>query len=236
MNGKQLFCLSLILLSVAMGVHWFKNKPKAKPRPPSQTRVALNLDDLQIQDDPQNTGGEQQPAGDPDAPEDEVLSDPTETPPPDGDNPADTDPASSTESVTENTASGSTELVDADPIIAALKGISRNPFERSPYAKLVEEIRAKEGLPEDTGEKKTVTVLTADFSATIGTKKELIAVIDSRLYRKGELFQEKKIIDIKNELVSLESQNEIFLIPKVGVNITVAEDGSYSVEDNFHKN
>ncbi len=239
MNGKQLFCLSLIFLSVAMGMHWQKNRPKVKPKKPTQNRVALNIDDLQIQDD----------VKDPNA-QDPLETDGSDSANPE--NPVDpdqiasgTDIATATDdiaSITAEIASGSASApieldpLMADPIIASMRAMQRNPSERSPYAKLVEEIRAREGIKDEVVEKKNVKVLTANFSATIGTKKELVAVIDSKLYRKGELFQDKKITDIKNELVSLESGADLFLIPKFGVNIKVAEDGTYSVEDNFHKN
>ncbi|EKD83965.1 MAG: hypothetical protein ACD_39C00333G0001, partial [uncultured bacterium] len=57
--GKKLFFLSLIILSVAMGAHWQKNRPKTKAGP-AKPRVALNLQDLQIQDNEtgDTTGGE----------------------------------------------------------------------------------------------------------------------------------------------------------------------------------
>jgi hypothetical protein len=114
--------------------------------------------------------------------------------------------------------------------------MKRNPFERSPYAQLVLEIQKKEEIAAQPVEKKSVKLLNARFTATIETRKELVAVIDSRLYRKGELFQNKKISDIKAELVSLESGPDTFLIPKNGVNVSIAEDGTYTVDDSFHKN
>lgn len=233
MNGKQLFCLSLIVLSIAMGMHWFKNRPKTKPKKPSQTRVALNLDDLQLQDEiPATETNDTADDADEIDPENQQIA---------GENATDSDPdglATDTNRIKDLLASTTDSLdpVLNDPIIISLRTIQRNPFERSPYAKLVEELRAREGIKDEVVEKRSVKVLTANFSATIGTKRELVAVIDSRLYRKGELFQDKKITEIKNELVSLEKGADLFLIPKVGVKVSVAEDGTYSVEDSFRKN
>lgn len=237
MNGKQLFCLSLILLSIAMGMHWHKNRPKTRPPKPSQSRVALNIDDLQLQDEDKEPT-DQAPEGengevDPDNP-DQSAENASDTINAD----ASGELASTTEEIAAANATESRVLdpVLDDVVVAAIRNIPRNPFERSPYAKLVEEIRAREGIKDEVVEKKNVKLLTANFSATIGTKKELVAVIDSRLYRKGEVFQNKKITEIKNELISLESGSDMFLIPKVGVKVNIAEDGTYSVEDNFHKN
>lgn len=239
MNGKQLFCLSLIFLSIAMGMHWQKNRPKVKPKKPTQNRVALNIDDLQIQDDIKDPSAQEPLAPDgtdvmaPDTPLDpDLIASATNIGTTTG------DIASISGEIASGSASAPVELdpLMADPIIASMRAMARNPFERSPYAKLVEEIRAREGIKDEVVEKKNVKLLTANFSATIGTKKELVAVIDSKLYRKGELFQDKKITEIKNELVSLENGADLFLIPKFGVNVKIAEDGTYSVEDNFHKN
>lgn len=234
MNGKQLFCLSLILLSIAMGLHWNKNKPKPRPKQTGQKRVALNIDDLQLRDNPDS---ENSPSETGDEEGDDQVTDPAAEPE-DGEDTAEK-PIDSTATASAVIASA-TEQVDElgnDPIIASLRSIPRNPFETSPYSRLVEEIRALRNLPEDVEiEKKSVKLLNANFSATIATRKELVAVIDSRLYRKGELFQDKKITEIKNEIVSLEQGNDLFILPKVGVNVTVAEDGTYTVEDNFHKN
>jgi hypothetical protein len=64
MNGKQLFCLSLVILSVAMGIHWFKHKPKTQKRPTRRPKVALDIEDLQIQDENKNPEDEEPPVED----------------------------------------------------------------------------------------------------------------------------------------------------------------------------
>lgn len=244
MNSKQLFFFSLLLLSVAMGMHWFKNRPKVKPVSKNRPKVALNLSDLQLQDEgEQSTTGEGEIDGEGEVPIDivdgEIAS-------------GDTEIASGEATVAENAsgtldvassttdlASGSTDVTDpmlADPIIVAMKSMKRNPFEKSPYSQLVEQLRMASDIPEETEEKKIVSLLTANFSATIKTSTELVAIIDSHLYRKGDLFQDKKITEITGELVSLKASNAVFLIPKTGVNVNIAEDGTYTVVDKFQEN
>ena len=223
-----------------MGMNWFKNRPKAKPARANRPKVALNLSDLQLQDE----NGQEQPnegtetgegAGEPGEGEE-----PGETVEPGGE--GDPDAATGegetgeTASETVEIASGTPDILLSDPIIIALQGMKRNPFERSPYAQLVEQLKMAQEATNEPVEKKSVALLPAEFSATIQTARELVAVIDKRLFRKGEIFQDKKITDIKTEFVSLESDGGIFLIPKTGVTINIAEDGTYTVSDTFHKN
>jgi len=227
--GKKLFFLSLIVLSVAMGIKWNNIRPKTKTGPARQ-RVALNLQDLQLQDNPDAESSETDGAAadsDQKAPEDGETQQEGETPD------EQTEPSEGSE--TETAVATDTVGLD-DPILLALRNMKRNPFERSPYAQLVLEIQKKEEIAAQPTEKKSVKLLNAKFTATIETRKELVAVIDSRLYRKGEMFQNKKISEIKSEIVSLESGPDTFLIPKFGVNVSIAEDGTYTVDDSFHKN
>lgn len=246
MNGKQLFCLSLIILSVAMGMHWFKNRPKVKKKPNNRPRVALNLDDLQVQDkqpDSEEGGaedsGEVDPGGDSGGEDSGEGGEPDPTEEGSPDNPEDgQDPplASDTAVAVASGAEGLPPELN-DPVILELRAIARNPFEVSPYAKLVEELRALEDVPEEEQVKKTTQILNARFTATIKTRKELVAVIDSRLYRKGDRFQDKEITDIKPEIVSLDSPSNLFLIPKVGVEVSIdPESGTFSYIDSYKKN
>jgi len=224
-----------------MGMHWFKNRPKTKPVKTNRPRVALNLSDLQLQDGTEATdttaveGDPEQPdvqEGE-ETPEGESETNEGET----GEPPAGGDEGSETASGTTEVASAAVDLMDSDPVIIALKKMPRNPFERSPYAQLVEQLRMAMDTKDEPVEKKAVSLLAAAFSATIQTESELVAVIDRSLFRKGETFQDKKITDIKPEYVTLENDSGIFLLPKTGVNINInPEDGTYTVEDNYHKN
>ncbi len=243
MNSKQLFFFSLILLSVAMGMHWFKNRPKTRPVKSNRPRVALNLSDLQLQDGTEASGTSETGENNTEQPEEgqegeETPADGTEGEGEEtGETPADGEEGSETASDTTEIASAAIDLMDSDPIIVALKKMPRDPFERSPYAQLVEQLRMAMDVKDEPEAKKAVSLLTAAFSATIQTESELVAVIDRSLFRKGETFQDKKITDIKPEYVTMENDSGIFLLPKTGVNINInPEDGTYTVEDNYHKN
>jgi len=180
--GKKLFFLSLIILSVAMGAHWQKNRPKTKSGP-AKPRVALNLQDLQIQDNEAGdaTGGEtdqdkpvspddQGDGVDPEKTEDGEQKSPDQ---PEGSESASEEPAGDAVASAQNT-------LNEDPIIFALRNMSRNPFERSPYAQLVLELQKKEEVAALPTEKKSVKLLPANFSATIQTRKELAKASFSR--------------------------------------------------------
>ncbi|GAB1353522.1 hypothetical protein MASR1M12_22580 [Erysipelotrichia bacterium] len=244
MNSKQLFFFSLILLSVAMGMHWFKNRPKARPVKSNRPRVALNLSDLQLQDGTEASSTSETGEDTTEQPEEGQEGEETSTDGSDaaegeetGEPPAGGDEGSETASGTTEVASAAVDLMDSDPVIIALKKMPRNPFERSPYAQLVEQLRMAMDAKDEPEAKKAVSLLTAAFSATIQTESELVAVIDRSLFRKGETFQDKKITDIKPEYVTMENDSGIFLLPKTGVNINInPEDGTYTVEDNYHKN
>ncbi|MEW6713014.1 MAG: hypothetical protein AB1403_24555 [Candidatus Riflebacteria bacterium] len=246
MKGKHIFCFSLIILSVVMGLHWFKNKPKPRKKVSDRPRVALNLDDLQIQDEdpdgkePQDPKNPDEPGDDPESGSEKDPKDPDANSNEDPENPPDPPEvanASDTQSVSE-TASGTSDLPPEfnDPVIIAVKAIPRNPFEPSPYAQLVEKLRELEEKPDEEEIQKNTELISANFTATIKTRKELVAVIDSRLYRKGDLFNNRKITEIGAELVSLDTESKLFLIPKVGVKVSIASDGSYTFEDSYRKN
>ena len=189
MNGKKIFCLSLIILSVAMGLHWFKHRPKVTKKKRIRPRTAINVDDLQLIDTKAVKGAKPaQPNSDKVASGEVALNNGAagDTKNPDGQNASETATASETEDI-EN-ASDSTGL-NADPIIFAFNHMKRNPYECSPYVKLVEKIQKEEKkLAEETGKGKETKLLSAVFSATIKTDDDLVAVIDSRLYRKGDEF------------------------------------------------
>ena len=235
-----------------MGMHWFKNRPKTRPVKSNRPKVALNLSDLQLQDGTEASGsatiadGEPSDDGENSGEEGEATTETGEAGEGEGEGDgegengektADGEEGSETASDTTEIASAAVEIMDSDPVMVALKQMPRNPFERSPYAQLVEQLRMAMDTKDEPEEKKAVSLLTAAFSATIQTESELVAVIDRSLFRKGENFQDKKITDIKPEYVTMENDSGVFLLPKTGVNINInPEDGTYTVEDNYHKN
>ena len=129
------------------------------------------------------------------------------------------------------------ELGQTDPVIASFLSLKRNPFEVSPYAKLIEQLKKKAeaeavkvNQPKETTK---VTRLNSVYSASIAIGATLMAVIDSKTYKEGEIFNDMRIKEIKPEIVLLEKNNDKFLIPKRGVNLVISEDGSYSIEDTY---
>ena len=129
------------------------------------------------------------------------------------------------------------ELGQTDPVIASFLSLKRNPFEVSPYAKLIEQLKKKAeaeavkvNQPKETAK---VTRLNSVYSASIAIGTTLMAVIDSKTYKEGEIFNDMRIKEIKPEIVLLEKNNDKFLIPKRGVNLVISEDGSYSIEDTY---
>lgn len=227
MNGRKIFCLSLIVLSVTMGIHWFKHRPKVKKVKRKRPRVALNIDDLQIQDNKTSD------------------TKPQETKMPEKVDPGNTQIASETSNTTDNASSSEplfnaseTSGLNADPIIFAFNHLTRNPFERSPYVKLANAAKkdAEEKEVEDvSGKGKETKLLKAEFSATIKTNDDLVAVIDNNLYRKGEMFRNGRISSISTELVFVNTATTLFIIPKVGVNLKIASDGVYTYNDSFRE-
>jgi hypothetical protein len=147
MNSKQLFFFSLILLSVAMGMNWFKNRPKTRPVKSNRPRVALNLSDLQLQDGSEASDsaaigeGEQSGDGENSGEGGDATTETGEAGEGEGEGEGSetTGDEKKPEIATDTTeiASAAVDLMDSDPIINALKNMPLNPFERSPYAQLV---------------------------------------------------------------------------------------------------
>ena len=218
MNSKQIFFFSLIVLSVVMGVDWYKHRP-IKPKTPQAARTAINIDEIE-------------PIEDNDSPETEPNQ--TSTKPDDG---SDVEESQTQESVVLKPKSKIEELGQTDPVIASFLSLKRNPFEVSPYAKLIEQLKKKAeaeavkvNQPKETAK---VTRLNSVYSASIAIGTTLMAVIDSKTYKEGEIFNDMRIKEIKPEIVLLEKNNDKFLIPKRGVNLVISEDGSYSIEDTY---
>lgn len=244
-----------------MGMNWFKNKPKFVAKQPLKPRQAVALDDLKVQEEEEKKqkeedaknkedqegeeelaeGEEELAEGEEELAEgEEELAEGEETEEGAAENPADGN----------EIASGSADLTATDSILLdnPLKDdiimqeyfkLTRNPFETSPYAQLVEKLRLEAELaaqPEEKEEEvvKKVTKINANFSGTIETNRGLRAIIDGNLYLKGDEFQHHKITEINNETVIMDTEEETFIIPKHGVEVNVNEEtGEYSITDTF---
>jgi hypothetical protein len=227
--GKRLFFLSLIILSAAMGFQWFKNRPKSPPRPPRKVAVAVNLDDLEV--------ATPRPSPDPATEPAEVA---TSTPPPEAsDEPGDGEqPANLVASAPSEANQAAQPKEEGDPIILAFSRLTRTPFEPSPFIAMMEAAgKSKEEVVEG-GEKKPTkptSLMPGDFLGTIETPNALLAIVDSRLYKAGDLFNDIPIIKVGKELILLENESGKFIIPKKGVVVNIASDGTYTFADTFRK-
>ncbi len=230
--GRRLFFLSLIVLSVVMGVNWYKNRPKIKPKP-RKAAVAVNLEDLEIASQTSRVA----------TPSEAVPGEGSgETP---GEAPGDGQPVEAAASEAahpaehaEGLASPSTHIAsDVDPVIQAFTALKRMPFEPSPFI----ELQKKAGIPQEgeSGEQpkiiKTTRVMQAPFMGTIETPTNLVAILDSRLYKAGDTFQDLEIKKIERHLIIMEDASGTVLIPKKGVVVNVASDGTYTYADTFGK-
>ncbi len=231
-----------------MGMNWFKNKPKFVKKPVSKNRQAVNLSDLQIQEEKEKQAAQKRKE---ESQEEEIgdessdfIDEGEESENPESDtiaegNPEQQNTTENPEANSEENASDTATLENPlkdDPIITEYFQITRNPFETSPYAQLVEKLRQEAELaaiPEEHITKK-ITQLKANFSGIIETNRGLVAIIDANLYKKGDEFGGKKITEIKDDLIIFDTDKETFLLPKTGVNVTInAEDGEYTVIDTY---
>lgn len=223
MNGQKLFFLSLIILSVVMGQNWLKNRPKKAPKKPGTevTRTAVNIDDLQIASDTAGTGTDPETATDTEG----VASD-TEHGEPDPENVAN--------------ASDSAKP-DEDPIMSGWQKLARTPFEASPFMRMIEEAKARAAEEQAKAgllaavKTKPVQELQANFTGTIQTEQEIVAIIDRSLFRQGKDYQDKKITNVERNLVTLEDQNAIYLLPKKGWRVVINASGPPTLVDNAER-
>ena len=249
MNTKQLFFISLIILSVAMGMNWFKNRPARPKKKPNQApRQAISLSDLQIQE---NEGQKEEDDEDEDEKEDkESTASQTskiyegEVEEEEGGEEEGEKPEG--EQGTGELASGTTDInasdsqpldnpLKDDPIMKDYFQLTRNPFETSPYAQLVEKLRLEAELAARPKEeiKEVVIVpkiMNARFTGTIETARGPKAIVDGSLYEKGNELNGCIVKEIKMNMILLESGTQKWLLPKTGVDIKIdSETGEYSV-------
>ena len=60
-------------------------------------------------------------------------------------------------------------------------------------------------------------------------------MINSKTYAVGDDFENKTIKEITPELVVLKDASGKFLIPKKGVQLNIAQDGTYTTDDTYFK-
>lgn len=239
--------MSLIILSVAMGLNWFKNKPKFVKKQPAKARQAISLNDLQLLEEEEREE-ERVRKGKEGLEEEEKSRKKGEEELEEGEEELEEGERREKEEVaSESLVIVASEAVTIenplkeDPIMAEYFKITRNPFEVSPYAQLVEKLRLEAELaarPKEELRKeiKIPVVLSARFSGTIETNRGLRAIVDANLYRRGDEVAGHKITNIKPNLIIMETDETTYLLPKTGVEISInQETGEYDVIDSYEQ-
>lgn len=213
-----------------MGLDWFKNRPKYVPKV-SKTREAIKLEELESEkkeSKKEELEKEEEEEGEEEEEKEENKH---------KENNEDGEKGHSRE---QNNKADNEETEQVDPVIVAFKQLKRNPFEQSPYVKLIEQLKQREAeklaVQNRPAEKVALPIqLNAQYSASIKFGKELKAMINSKTYGVGDEFENKKIKEITPELVILKDATGKFLIPKKGVQLNIAQDGTYTIEDTYFK-
>lgn len=260
MNSRQLFFLSLVILSVAMAVNWFRNRPEPVTVSPAassrargvryedfeikdtQDKITLDDSDDFLLDDPDDRYDkkvkkceqESQTDKKSDSKEEkEIVKEEKEEEPKD----KHTEKKDST--YEQSIPKFATGKIVEDKLIKNLLQLRRNPFSYSPYLKMIDDLSVERTQIQEVSqqqqivEKRDVRIINARFTATIETEGKIVAVIDSELFKVGDIFRGNSIKSIKEEYVRLETEDTMFLIPKHGVNISIEESGAYTVVDSF---
>lgn len=226
--GIRLFYLSLLILSIAMGAQFNKNRPKTVPKQSKPPTVSINLDDLDLH----------QP--------DEAVSTSTAAAADTGSETTGQETASSAAAAPDEAESiGSPGFSAAskkfeDPVLSAFAKLQRNPFEPSPFAEMIQQAQASSAAtiaadPTRASKMKPTDIMTGtNFSGTIETDNALVAIIDKKLYRTGEVYMGKTIRKIEKTHVTLDDPEKTYLLPKFGVSINISSD-TLSVVDDFMK-
>ncbi len=240
MKARQLFFLSLIILSIVMGLNWFKNRPKPESIQMPAKNLQANPKIFQITDGEIDDENENE---DEDEEEESVKKskkiDKEDSKEKENNNEEDKSKEAE-KAQTAQTEIQENPLKD-DPLMQDYFKISRNPFEISPYTKLIEKLKLEAELaahPKNFFLREEVKVPkllpNAKFTASIETDRGLAALINGSLYSVGEEFNGRIIKEIKFNMIKMESEKDIWLLPKTGVKITIDNDtGEYTVDDSF---
>ena len=266
MNSRQFFFVCLILLSIAMGAKWLKNRPKTPQKPSSKTRQAVSFNDLQVRETPDeddeseesdkdSSNKKSKSQADSEANKEENESDKEtldegEEEEEEEETEKEVSPENPEQQIASDTmpiTASDTLVLDSplkdDPIMQEYFKITRNPFETSPYAQLVEKLRLEAELAiaasqkkDEIKEVKKVTVISNALTGSIETSKGLRAIIDGNLYLKGDMYRQHKITEINNEVVIMDTESETFIVTKPGVMVNIDEKtGEYTITDTFEQ-
>lgn len=255
--GKKLFFLSLILLSVVMGLNWYKTKPKKNIKPLlKNSSDNLNKSNQgKFQENKQDkikTNESNNIFSDEDANVSSVVSSTTIASSSEEEQEAEKNASDNVskqiKDIQNNKASVANDTIDnpnvsqKDPIILAFERLKKDPFAPSPYTQMLKEAEKKkqQDLISSANKPlaistKPISLLNRNFLGTIETSGKLLAIIDGRLYKTGDLYNDIPILRVDKQIVLLENEEGRYIIPKKGVNVNIASDGTFTIEDNFMK-
>ncbi|NLM17475.1 MAG: hypothetical protein GX221_07135 [Candidatus Riflebacteria bacterium] len=261
MIAKKMFFISLLILSLAMGADYFKNPSRKRRIPqkqqeqqtakkPEVERTVLALKDLGLDLEEEEDYLEEEP-GETEKPqkeEKEEAKTETSTLEEQADSKTEeqkptTQPIASSEGFLVGEIPFSDPLAN-DPVIQSIAKMKNTPFQESPYIKIIAMLKEEEEKKRRQQEEKQeevlrvrkVASLNGKFTATIRIGDRLCAIIDSDTYEKGDIYQNRKITDITDELVIFEEPEQIWLIPKTGVRLDINTNyGTYTFDDSFRK-
>ncbi len=259
MNTKQLFFVSLIILSIAMGLNWFKNNKHTFGKKPANSQAnkpkqSVSLSDLQLketeEEEGEGEGDDEEENEDNETKnkeekgnkvyEGEVEEEEEEEEGEKEQNPESTENASETIELTASETLNLENPLKDDPYIQEYFKMTRNPFEVSPYAQLVEKLRIEAELAAKPKEEEKIEIkipklmTNAKFTGSIETNRGPKAIVDGGLYEKGNDFNGYIVKEIKSNMIILESGEDEWLLPKTGVTIEInQETGEYTVSDTF---
>ena len=235
-----------------MGLNWFKHrpvKPVNKDKPSSKPRQALNYKDLEIDENKKEEDDEEEDKEKEEKEEKEEQGskkyegEVVEENENEGDGSESSEPIVTASETAEITASETLTVENPlkdDPIIQDYFKMTRNPFETSPYAQLVEKLRIEAELAARpvVEEKKIVKVprimSNARFNGTIETERGPKVIVDGNVYEKGNELNGCIIKEIRPNIIILESNTDKWLLPKTGVKIQIdKETGDFSIDDSF---
>lgn len=228
----KLFFLSLMVLSAVSGYNWFKNRPKEvkKHTIKGSHQRPINLGDPDEED---NKGPIEEDA--PSNASSTAIA-------------SDTLTASETASITASepaVIASATEEVPPepvpakfeDPVMAAFDSLGSSTFDPSPFAQLVAEANKVNPVIDETGPKVKLTkLLNAPFGGILETPEGLNLIIGGRLHPVDKDFQGKKIKNIESKWIKLEDSEGFWIMPKKGVTVDVATNGTITLlEDAFER-
>jgi len=229
---KRLFFFSIIVLSVFMGLDWWKNRPKDVKKPKKKIIRPIEVGDASETVGTSEVGS--MTASETSSATSEIASQVIEV-------------ASGTVA-----ASGSGEIASPAEVVASAAApanfdpwdiVDTHLFEKSIYSKMLEEAGKKMSSSGNAGStfasrKKGFQILSAPFRGIFETDKELIALIGGEMKRVGGEWDGKTITNIGTDVITLEDASFVYRIPKEGLVISLnASEGTYSiVEDKIIKN